>query len=166
MILVAYTLKIGDLEFKETDITALQFCSNTPNGLETSGTIEDGLQLGEFNYNVKPGGGNARSTDYGLGVKVWGRINFSGAGDSWNDPTVKLAEWALLASDAKDAYREVEVQVVDGGQIVRKYSYDKAFIVEYSEELDDETGMGHFYVHLRQKKDYNNDVKVEGGFGS
>ena len=37
-------------------------------------------------------------------------------------------------------------------------------MVEYSEELDDEAGMGHFYIHIRQKKDWNKTVKVEGGF--
>ena len=65
------------------------------------------MKLGKFDYTVKPGGGNARSTDYGLGVKIWGRINFSGTGDSWEDKSVKLAEWALLPSDSKDAYKKV-----------------------------------------------------------
>ncbi len=161
---MAYKVEIGDLKFGETDITAIQYMGNTPNGREKEGTVEDGLKLNEFNYEVKPGGGNARSTDFGLGVKVWGRINFSGDGDSWKDQTVKLAEWALKPSDAADAYRNVVVNVVDGGQIVRRYTFPKAFIVEYSEELDDETGMGHFFVHIREKKDWNEKVKIDAGF--
>lgn len=161
---MAFNVKIGDIQFAVSELTALQFVSNTPNGREERGNSRDGLKLGKFDYTVKPGGGNARSTDYGVGVKIWGRINFSGTGDSWEDKSVKLAEWALLPSDSKDAYKKVSVIVVDGGHTVRKYTYDKAFVVEYSEELDDEAGMGHFYIHIRQKKDWNKTVKVEGGF--
>ncbi len=164
MSIMAFTVSIEDVNFGESDITAVQYMGNTPNGREKEGTIEDGLKLDQFNYEVKPGGGNARSTDFGLGVKIWGRINFSGDGDSWSDNTVKLAEWALRASDAVDAYRKVEVKVVDGGQIVRQYNFPKAFVVEYNEELDDETGMGHFYVHIREKKDWNGKVKIDSGF--
>ena len=111
------------------------------------------MKLGEFSYKVKPGGGNARSSDYGQGVKIWGRIHFSGAGESWEDKTVKLTE-----------YKKVIAMVMDGGHVVRQYTYDKAFVVEYSEELDDEAGVGRFYLHIRQKKDWNQSVKAQGGY--
>lgn len=161
---MAFNIKVGDVQFGAASITALQFVSNTPNGREEAGDNNDGLKLGEFNYKVKPGGGNARSSDFGQGVKVWGRINFSGAGESWEDKTVKLAEWALLPSDSKDAYKKVIAMVMDGGHVVRQYTYDKAFVVEYSEELDDEAGMGRFYLHIRQKKDWNGSVQAQGGY--
>ena len=37
--------------------------------------------------------------------------------------------------------------------------------MEYSEEEDDEAGVGTFYIHMKQKKDENGAIKVEGGFG-
>ena len=35
---------------------------------------------------------------------------------------------------------------------------------DYTEELDDETGVGTFYLHMKQKKDQTRQVKLEGGF--
>jgi len=31
--------------------------------------------------------------------------------------------------------------------------------------MDDETGVGTFYLHIKQKKDENDAVKIEGGYG-
>lgn len=161
---MAFQVKIGDLQLKSELITGVQFVSNTPNGKEKPGTVEDVEKLAKFTYAVKPGGGNAKSTDLGLGIKVWGRINFGGVGDSWEDATVKMAEWSLVPSDSKDAYKEIVVDVIDGGQVVRQYNLNHAFVLEYTEELDDETGMGRFYIHMRQKKDWNPKLTVPGGF--
>ncbi len=36
--------------------------------------------------------------------------------------------------------------------------------MDYTEELDDETGVGTFYLHMKQKKDQTRQVKLEGGF--
>ena len=40
-----------------------------------------------------------------------------------------------------------------------------AFVMEYSESLDDKTGVGEFYLHVKQKKDKTTDTAIEGGFG-
>ena len=37
--------------------------------------------------------------------------------------------------------------------------------MEYSEEVDDESGVGTFYLHMKQKKDENAATRIEGGFG-
>ena len=37
-------------------------------------------------------------------------------------------------------------------------------ILSVQEELDDETGVGTFYLHMKQKKDQTRQVKLEGGF--
>jgi len=150
------------IEFGETVLTGVQFLSNTPSGSKGAGRGRDGLNLKEIDYNT-PGSGNARATDIGLGVKIWGRINFSLKAEL-EDATVTLANWALQDSSVEAAYRKATVQVVASGQVVREYTMPNAFIVEYSEDLDDETGVGHFYVHLRQKKDLNAKVELKGGF--
>ncbi len=49
------------------------------------------------------------------------------------------------------------MEVVSAGQVVRKYEVPNAFVMEYSEEMDDETGVGTFYLHVKQKKDENDN---------
>ncbi len=163
---MGFRLKVdGDskIEFKEDVLTQVQFLSNTPNGGQAKGKGRDGLDLKDVDYGAAAGSGNARATDVGMGVKIWGRINFS-LGAEIEDSTVTMANWSLQASDQAAAYRKAVVQVVASGQVVREYTFPNAFIVEYSEDLDDEEGVGHFYLHLRQKKDLNPKVELKGGF--
>ena len=129
----------NDVEFMEDRITSIEFISDTPDA------------------------SNARSTDLGLMLKIVGRINFSlGAED--DDPTVELANWSLMPSDQADCYRSVEVQVINGGQVVRQYTYPNAFVMGYTEDLNDEEGVGTFTLHLKQKKDLNPKVELKGNF--
>ena len=147
------------IEFKEDVLTEVHFLSNTPHGGVSNGQRE-GLKVQSY---VQPGSGNARATDFGLGVQIKGRINFS-LGAEVEDSTVTMAEWSLQTSDRAEAYRKAVIQVVAAGQVVREYTLPNAFVVEYSEELDDESGVGYFYLHIRQKKDLNPKVELKGGF--
>ena len=56
------------------------------------------------------------------------------------------------------------VEDVSAGSVIRKYVIPDAFVVEYSERADDVNGTGEFYIHIRQKKDNNRAVTVEGGY--
>ncbi len=107
---------------------------------------------------------NARATDYSLSVKVWGKMLYKLGGEG-SDPTLGLAQWAQVPSEKADCYRSAEIEVVSAGQVVRQFVLPDAFVMEYTEEEDDETGVGTFYIHMKQKKDENGSVKVEGGFG-
>lgn len=107
---------------------------------------------------------NARATDYSLSVKVWGKMLYKLGGEG-SDPTLGLAQWAQVPSERADCYRNAEISVVSAGQVVRQFILPNAFVMEYTEEEDDETGVGTFYIHMKQKKDENSSVKVEGGFG-
>ena len=129
----------NDVEFNEGIITGVEFISDTP---DTS---------------------NARSTDLGVVLKISGRINFS-LGAEVEDSTVELANWALMPSDKAECYREVQVQVVNGGQIVRQYKYPKAFVMDYTEDLNDEEGVGSFDLVVKQKKDLTDKVELKGNF--
>lgn len=80
------------------------------------------------------------------------------------DATLNLAQWSVVPSDSADCYRNVKVDVVAAGQIVRQITLPNAFVVEYTEELDDETGVGTFYLHVKQKKDLTELTAIEGGF--
>ena len=128
-----------NVEFDEGIITSVEFVSDTP---DTS---------------------NARSTDLGVIMNVKGRIN-SSLGAEQDDATVELANWSLMPSDQADCYRNVEVQVVSGGQIVRQYTYPNAFVMGYTEDLNDEEGVGSFELLLKQKKDLTAKVELKGNF--
>lgn len=128
-----------DVEFDEGIITSVEFVSDTP---DTS---------------------NARSTDLGVIMSIKGRINFS-LGAEQDDSTVELANWSLMPSDQADCYRNVQVQVVSGGQIVRQYTYPNAFVMGYTEDLNDEEGVGSFELLLKQKKDLTAKVELKGNF--
>lgn len=128
-----------NVEFDEGIITSVEFVSDTP---DTS---------------------NARSTDLGVIMNIKGRINFS-LGAEQDDSTVELANWSLMPSDQADCYRNVQVQVVSGGQIVRQYTYPNAFVMGYTEDLNDEEGVGSFELLLKQKKDLTAKVELKGNF--
>lgn len=106
---------------------------------------------------------NARATDFGLAARITGKMLFKVDG-SGEDGTLELSKWSQVPSEQADCYRNAEIQVISAGQVVRKYVFPNAFVMEYEEHLDDETGVGTFYLHIKQKKDENDAVKVEGGY--
>lgn len=106
---------------------------------------------------------NARATDFGVSMKVWGKMLYKLGGEG-SDGTIELSKWSVVPSEKADCYRDAVVEVISAGQVVRKYEVPNAFIMEYSEEMDDETGVGTFYLHVKQKKDENDKVKIEGGY--
>lgn len=128
-----------DVSFDEGIITSVNFVSETPENT------------------------NARSTDLGVVLQIQGRLNFS-LGAEIEDSTVELASWALMPSDQANCYRKVEVQIVNGGQIVRQYTYPNAFVMNYWEDLNDEEGVGTWSLLLKQKKDLTAKVELKGNF--
>lgn len=118
----------------------------------------------EFESEI-PEDSNARATDNGAAMKIWGKMNFSLGGEE-QDATLNLAKWSLVPSESADSYRTVKVDVVSASQVVRQITLPNAFVMEYSEALDDEEGVGEFYLHVKQKKDKTALTSIEGGFGS
>ncbi len=116
----------------------------------------------DFN-SISPDDSNARATDFGLDVKVWGKMLYKLGGEG-TDATLSLAQWSQVPSEKSDCYRNAQITVVAAGQIVRQFTLPDAFVVEYSEDVDDESGVGTFYIHMKQKKDENQATKIEGGF--
>jgi hypothetical protein len=106
---------------------------------------------------------NARATDFGVSMKIWGKMLYKLGGEG-TDGTLGLSKWSVVPSEKADCYRNAEVEVISAGQVVRKFGVPNAFVMEYTEEMDDETGVGTFYLHIKQKKDENDKVKIEGGY--
>ena len=124
---------------------------------------ENAIKRVEFESEI-PEDSNARATDNGVTVKIWGKMNFSLGGEE-QDSTLNLAKWSLVPSESADSYRTVKVDVISASQVVRQITLPNAFVMEYSESLDDETGVGEFYLHVKQKKDKTSQTTHEGGFG-
>lgn len=107
---------------------------------------------------------NARATDFGITAKITGKMLFKLGADG-DDGTLGLSKWSQVPSERADSYRNAQIDVVAAGQVVRKYTIPNAFVMQYDEELDDETGVGTFCLVIKQKKDENREVKIEGGYG-
>ena len=76
----------------------------------------------------------------------------------------QLGLWALVPAENSDCYRKVTVEVIAASQVVRKYSYPNAFVVDYKEDYGDVEGIGTFKLIMKQKKDKMAQVSVEGGY--
>lgn len=110
-----------------------------------------------------PQDSNARSTDLGSTLTVTGKILTAVDGDPF-DSTKQLGLWALVPAESSDCYRKVTVEVIASSQVVRKYSYPNAFVVDYREDYGDEEGVGTFTLIMKQKKDKMAQVSVDGGY--
>lgn len=124
--------------------------------------LERSITKAEFESDI-PLDSNARATDNGAVIKIWGKLLFSLGGEE-QDSTLNLAKWSLVPSADADSYRKVKLTVVSASQVVREITLPNAFVMEYSESLDDETGVGTFYLHVKQKKDLTVKTAIEGGF--
>jgi len=125
---------------------------------------ERAIVKAEF-FSDSPNDSNARATDVALSIKVWGKMLYSLGGEE-ADATLNVAKWSQVPSEKADCYRSAQLDIVAASQIVRQYTLPDAFVMEYKEELADETGVGTFYLHVKQKKDQNAAVKLDGGFGA
>lgn len=112
-----------------------------------------------------PQDSNARSTDLGSTLTVTGKILTAVDGDPF-DGTRQLGLWALVPAENADCYRKVTVEVIAASQVVRKYTYPNAFVVDYKENYGDEEGVGTFTLVLKQKKDKMDKILVEGGYST
>ena len=91
--------------------------------------------------------------------------------------TMKLFNWAHVPAESEDAYRDVMLTVVFGGNTFRQVHLSKAFVVDYQESYEDTEGFGTFRLVVRQKTDLVDKVTsgaasplgsfatVGGGFG-
>jgi hypothetical protein len=135
--------------------------------LKVEGT--ETIELGAGNIETvkyktdTPDDSNARSTEVGSILTVTGKIITAIDGDKADD-TIKLGTWSLVSAEKADCYRNVTVEVVAADQIVRKITIPNAFVVDYTEQYGDTEGVGTFELIVKQKKDKNEFVKLEGGY--
>lgn len=133
--------------------------------IEGPDTIELGLDnIMTVSYETDtPDDSNARSTDVGSKLKITGKILTATDGDI-ADSTMKIALWSLVPAEKADCYRKATLEVISASQVVRKIYFPNAFVVDYIESYGDTEGVGTFTLRIKQKKDKNEMVKIEGGY--
>jgi hypothetical protein len=67
-----------------------------------------------------------------------------------DESTVALYNWALLSGANADCYKEVTVEQYQKDLLVRKVTFSKAFVVDYSESYSNFAGVGTFTLYVRQ----------------
>ena len=107
----------------------------------------------------------ARSTDLGSTLTVTGKILTAVDGDPF-DATKQIGQWSLVPAEKSDCYRKAVVEVIAASQVVRKYTFPNAFVVDYQEDYGDAEGVGAFTLIIKQKKDKMAQVAVEGGYSA
>lgn len=130
-----------------------------PSSIELGTTIVTGVKFGAD----IPLDSNARSTDLGSTVEISGKILTAVDGDPF-DGTRQLGLWSLVPAEKSDCYRKATVEVIAASQVVRKYTFPNAFVVDYKEDYGDVEGVGTFRLILKQKKDKMAQIAVEGGY--
>ena len=129
-------------------------------------TIELGLesiQTVKFKTDI-PIDSNARSKDLGSTIVITGKILTAVDGDPF-DSTRQLGLWSLVPAEKADCYRKLTIEVIAADQVVRKFYYPNAFVIDYIENYGDTEGVGTFELVVRQKKDKIAEATVEGGYG-
>lgn len=130
---------------------------------ETISLGMDNITTAHFKSDT-PDDSNARATDLGSIMEVAGKIITPVDGEP--DDTMKLATWSQVSAEKADAYRNVILEVIAGDQVVRKVTFPNAFVVDYTEDFGHTEGIGTFNLFIKQKKDKNELVTIEGGYAA
>lgn len=133
-------------------------------GNETVDLQKASIKTVQFKTDT-PDDSNARSTDLGSTITISGKILAAVDGGNADD-TMKMAAWSLVPAEKADCYRTLTVEVIAADQMIRKYTFPNAFVVDYTESYGDTEGTGTFELVLKQKKDKLPDVKIEGGYNA
>ena len=80
------------------------------------------------------------------------------------DSTRQLATWSMVPAENAAADRQVTVEIVEAGVVERKYTFPRAFVVDYKEDFGNTDGVGTFSILIKQKKDKLNLVSIDGGY--
>ena len=110
-----------------------------------------------------PHDSNARSTDLGSTIEISGKILTAVDGEAF-DSTKQLGLRSLVPAEKADCYRKAAIEVIAASQVVRKYTFPNAFVVDYKEDYGDIEGVGTFHLIIKQKKDKMAQITVEGGY--
>lgn len=78
-----------------------------------------------------------------------------------DEGTVNLYKWALIPASNPECYKSITVEQSHAGETVRKVSFPKAFVVNYSENFSNSSGVGMFSLYIRAFANSNVDITGE-----
>ena len=136
----------------------------TVNGANSFEVAKECVQKVKFRTDI-PLDSNARTKDVGCTLEISGKILVATDGDPF-DSTLQMGKWSMVPAEDAAAYRQVEVEIVSAGIVERKYSFPRAFVIDYKEDFGDSEGTGTFTLTIKQKKDKLNLITVEGGYSA
>lgn len=131
-------------------------------GQESFEVSQECVQKVKFQTEI-PLDSNARTKDVGCSLEISGKILVATDGDPF-DSTRQLGLWSLVPAEEAAAYRQVTVEIIEAGLVERKYTFPRAFVIDYTENYGNTDGVGTFKILIKQKKDKLNLVTVEGGY--
>ncbi len=121
-------------------------------------TISDGTVLSECIENVIFD--VVTPDEYGMRNTIRNSITITGKIDI-DEKTVSLYQWALLPATNSDCYKKITVEYYQKNVLVREVQFSKAFVVDYTEQYSNHTGVGTFSIYLRQFYKQDIDVTTE-----
>lgn len=134
----------------------------TVSGANSFEIAKECVQTVKFRTDI-PLDSNARTKDVGSTLEISGKILVATDGDPF-DSTRQLALWSMVPAEDSIAYRQVTVEVISAGIVERKYTYPRAFVVDYREDYGNTDGIGQFTIIIKQKKDKLATIEIEGGY--
>lgn len=134
----------------------------TINGATSFEIAKACVQKVKFRTDI-PLDSNARTKDVGCTLEIVGKILVATDGDPF-DSTLQLGIWSMVPAEDSAAYRQVEVEIINAGVVERKYSFPRAFVVDYKEDFSNSDGTGLFSIIIKQKKDKLDSIQIEGGY--
>ncbi len=115
----------------------------------------------EYYYNTTNNNALDKSSDINVTLKITGSLS-----KDCKAQTKDLAKWSLMTKGA-DVYRKVILTIEDQENIIREYSLDEAFVLDYKEstlfdqEKIDYTDRVIWELLVSQKGDRLDGVKVK-----
>ena len=134
----------------------------TVNGANSFEVAKERVQKVKFRTDI-PLDSNARTKDVGCTLEISGKILVATDGDPF-DSTLQLGKWSMVPAEDAAAYRQVEVEIISAGVVERKYSFPRAFVIDYKEDFSNSDGTGVFTIVIKQKKDKLDTIQIEGGY--
>ena len=134
----------------------------TVEGAESFEIAKECVRKVKFTTDI-PLDSNARTKDVGCALEISGKILVATDGDPF-DSTRQLALWSMVPAESAAAYRQVTVEIVEAGVVERKYTFPRAFVIDYKEDFGNTDGTGVFSIVIKQKKDKLELVTVDGGY--
>lgn len=90
-----------------------------------------------------------------IGIEFNGKINVNN-----KDEILKLVNWALYFG-GQDIYRKVEIRLIDKEEnILREYVFNKMFVVDYTENFEEENTTLGYEIKLTQKLTEKEEIKI------